>query len=457
MKGRELDAAIPDNPAMPTPPRIAHLVTLAVLPALLALAAQWLLWPWIKPLAWFMFLPAIFVSSWWGGLASGLITTMLSATVVWWRFIPPEQAWSKTEPRYLLSAAIFITCGVATSVFHERYRRRKHRYTSLFEQAPDGIFLADLQGQYTEVNPAACKMLGYTRDELIGMSISDVIFPADRARLREAREVRLLGHADMSCWQLRRKDGSIVETEIHAQILPGGIWQAYVRDISERKKIESELIDSRNRLRDMVLHHEIACEEDRKHLSAEIHDELGQILTGLRMDVSMLKTNRQDPRQLDETLDDMSELIDGAFSVARKVVTSLRPAVLNMGLIAALEWLAQDFTKRMGLPCMFTTDLSHLPLRESQSAAIFRIAQESLTNVARHAQARRVHIMLATEGPWLSLSVQDDGQGFNPATQPQGHGYGLLSMRERALSLGGHFDIQTTQHQGTTVLIQVPI
>jgi PAS domain S-box-containing protein len=395
---------------MPNPPRIVRFSTLAGIPALLALAAQSLLWP-----------------------------------------------WTKTEQRYLLSAAIFIACGVAISLFHERYRRRKHRYTSLFEQAPDGIFLADLQGRYTEVNPAACQMLGYSRSELIGMSITDVIFPADRARFKEAREVRLLGHADMSCWQLRRKDGSVVETEIHAQILPGGIWQAYVRDITERKKIESELIDSRNRLRDMVLHHEIACEEDRKHLSAEIHDELGQILTGLRMDVSLLKTHRHDEPQLDETLDDMSELIDGAFSVARKVVTSLRPAVLNMGLIAALEWLAQDFSRRMGLPCTLTTDLTHLPLRESQSAAIFRIAQESLTNVARHAQARQAHIVLSVQGQLLSLSVQDDGQGFEQAPQEQGHGYGLLSMQERVLSLGGHFDVQTTRHQGTTVRITVPI
>ncbi len=356
---------------------------------------------------------------------------------------------------FFVATGLCILVGVMFSAAIHRLRQSQQRLAVLFEQAPDGVFVADLSGTYTDVNSAACKMLGYTRDELVGMTIEDVILVSDRGRLQQSRQLLLDGGIDRACWQLRRKDGSVIDAEVCARILPGGIWQAFVRDITDRREIENELRSSRNRLRDMVHHHEIACEEERKHLSREIHDELGQVLSGLRMDVALLKAHAKDEARFQHTLNDMVGLIDQAFSVARQVMTSLRPAVLDLGLVASLEWLAQDFSRRTDTRCILHACVEHLPLGDAQAATIFRVVQESLTNVSRHAAAREVRVDLTLQDDVLSLRIKDDGQGFNPKEAVMG--YGLLSMQERVLAMGGKFDLQSQPQAGTEIHITVPV
>ncbi|MFT3857616.1 MAG: PAS domain-containing protein [Aquabacterium sp.] len=229
-----------------------------------------------------------------------------------------------------------------------------------------------------------------------------------------------------------------------------------VRDVTERRRIETELLDSRNKLRDMVAHHEVACEAERKHLAREVHDELGQLLTAMRMDLAMLRPHGvRDPAVLRLT-EDMGMLLDQMFKVTRQVVTSLRPAALDAGLVAALEWLAQDFAQRYGMPCTVDAGGRDLALPEALSSIVFRVVQESLTNVARHADANEVAIMLRHEAGELHLQVRDDGRGFDFNAVRHQPGYGLLSMRERVLSLGGTLCIDSGPGRGTTIDIDVP-
>jgi PAS domain S-box-containing protein len=229
------------------------------------------------------------------------------------------------------------------------------------------------------------------------------------------------------------------------------------QDISQRKKIESELMASRNELRDMVAHHEVACEEERKHIAREVHDELGQLLTAMRMDLALLRPHGSDNAQVDKLVRDMDSLVNAMFKVARGVVTSLRPAALDAGLVAALEWLAQDFSARSGLACKVDARRSDLPIKDTLAGVIFRIIQESLTNVARHAQATQVWVTLSDTPHNLYVMIQDDGQGFDAEAASHQPGYGLLSMRERVLSLGGHARIDSRPGQGTTIFIDVPL
>lgn len=183
---------------------------------------------------------------------------------------------------------------------------------------------------------------------------------------------------------VRGVDGAVVKLRGTAQ------------DVSERKAMELALLASRNELRDMVAHHELACEEDRKHISRELHDELGQLLSAMRMDIAQLRLEIGEPSgKVAATIDDMQGLVDKMFLVARSVSTSLRPAALDFGLLPALEWLAQDVAQRSRITCRLDFDTADLPLRDAQAATIFRVVQESLTNVVRHAQADKVDITCA--------------------------------------------------------------
>ena len=225
----------------------------------------------------------------------------------------------------------------------------------------------------------------------------------------------------------------------------------------DRAHIEAALRASRNKLRDMVAHHEIACEQERKHLARELHDELGQLLTAMRLDLGLLRPHGERDPGVARLVEDMSGLLDQMFKVTRQVVTSLRPAALDAGLVAALEWLAQDVGQRAGLPCRVEAGGQDLALPEALSAVVFRLVQESLTNAARHAQATQVTITLRHLGGVLHLRVQDNGRGFDAqASCGQTSGYGLLSMRERVLSLGGVMRIDSAIGRGTTVVIEVP-
>ncbi|MBZ5615868.1 MAG: SpoIIE family protein phosphatase [Acidobacteriia bacterium] len=235
---------------------------LAMLPPFISVVLQHVFWPVIQPFAWFLFYPAVFLSSWIGGLWAGVAATVISTLLVWWSFVPPEHTLVKEEPRYVLSAAVFVVMGILFSLFHGRLRRATQQasealtaaslageklqavndqITRLIEQASDGIFIADLDGCYTDVNSAGCLMLGYSREEIIGKLISDLIPPADVDRLRQAKEQLLRGEPQIAEWSLLCKDGTYLPVEVSAKILPDGRWQGFVRDITERQRAENEI------------------------------------------------------------------------------------------------------------------------------------------------------------------------------------------------------------------------
>lgn len=237
-------------------------------------------------------------------------------------------------------------------------------------------------------------------------------------------------------------------------------WDAVALDITALKEKELEIAASREALRDLSAHRETVREDERKYIAREIHDELGQNLTALRMGLAVLEARGAAQPGGEENRGEIArlkELADKAIGVVRSVATSLRPAALDMGLAAALTWLADEFDARNGIAC--TLDLSGAPggLNEEIATGLFRIVQESLTNVARHADARKVHIMLRRLGHHLALEVRDDGIGFEAGGAGQLKGYGLLGMRERALMLNGRISVVGMPGQGTVVSVSIPL
>ena len=235
-------------------------------------------------------------------------------------------------------------------------------------------------------------------------------------------------------------------------------WDGVVWDISENKQIELELAQSRAQLRELSAHLESVREEEKARIAREVHDELGQVLTVLKLETSMceLGYGELDPG-LSERLGNMKKLIAQLFQLVRDVASALRPPILDAGIGSALEWQARRFETRTGIPCLVEVPENPPRLGDAKAIGLFRILQEALTNVMRHAQAHTVELALRVEGDELCLSISDDGRGFDTAAAWGGSSFGLVGMRERVLMLGGELEIDSQPGEGSSLRVRVPL
>ena len=294
------------------------------------------------------------------------------------------------------------------------------------------------------------------------VGLRSLVHPDDRADYHRVQDLALDSDSDWS-WQGRilTRQGQQRWAEIKAitRRLDDGtvVWDGIVWDISESKRIELELDSSRGQLRELSAHLESVREEEKARIAREVHDELGQILTVLKLETSMceLAYAQLDPG-LHERLNSMKKLIAQLFQLVRDVATSLRPPILDAGISSAIEWQARRFEARTHIPCLVQVPEHLPPLGASKEVGLFRILQEALTNVMRHAQAHTVELTLSVEGRELCLSISDDGQGFVPAGgRPTS--FGLVGMRERVLMLGGTLALHSVPGEGTTLTVRVPL
>jgi signal transduction histidine kinase len=232
-----------------------------------------------------------------------------------------------------------------------------------------------------------------------------------------------------------------------------------VRDITERKRAEDQLRGSREELRALAAHLQSVREEERGRIALEIHDELGQSLTVLKMDSSWLvKRLPENQKLLIEKTESMLKLIGDTIHKVRKISNDLRPGVLdNLGIIAAIEWQAKEFQGRSGTKCELNLIPEDIDLEGERSTAVFRIFQETLTNIARHANATEVNISLVQEAGNLTLKVEDNGRGIKKEEISNPKSLGLLGMRERAILFGGEMKIIGLPGKGTTVTLRIPL
>lgn len=229
-------------------------------------------------------------------------------------------------------------------------------------------------------------------------------------------------------------------------------------DITEHKQVEEELHSSREQLRDLTSYLQSVREEERTNIAREIHDELAQVLTALKMDVSWLDNRLpRDQMPLIEKTRSMSDLINTTIQTVKRISAELRPGILDdLGLVAAIEWQAEEFQHRTGIVCRVIIDPEELTVEKDRSTAIFRIFQETLTNVSRHAGASRVTVRLREKNGMLSLMVRDNGKGITKKQILDSKSFGLIGMRERVHPWGGAVDIKGIPGKGTTVLVDVP-
>lgn len=338
------------------------------------------------------------------------------------------------------------------------------RFRAIFDNASTGIVAADENGDIGYFNEAFRAMLGRDGEALRRLNLADLTHPEDLARERlllDEIRANLREHYRLEK-RYTRADGSVlwVDSSVSAICDPNEriiSFVAVVYDVTERKEAELALNSSQQKLRALAAHQTRLLEEDRKHVAREIHDELGQLLTALKMDISLLRMGGGDAPELREKIERMRQLVDRMIDVVRHVASNLRPSALDLGLLPAIEWLADDFSARWEMPCTVDTEGGEIVLDDIQSTAVFRVIQESLTNIARHAGASRVRIRLRRDPQMLRVVVEDDGHGFDVAATASRKGFGLLGMRERVLAVGGKLNLDSAPGQGTTVTITLPL
>ncbi len=228
---------------------------------------------------------------------------------------------------------------------------------------------------------------------------------------------------------------------------------------AERRQSDAALRSSREELRALAAHLQSIREDERTTIAREIHDELGQALTGMKMDAVWLKKQlASHPGAIESKIAGMIELIDATIQSVRRIASELRPGVLdNLGLIEAIEWQAQEFAQRTGIACTVRSDVESLSLDKSHSTGLFRIFQETLTNVVRHAEASRVEVRISAKKKLITMSITDNGKGIKPGEISNSKSLGLLGMRERVLLFGGTMEITGAPGKGTTVLVHMPM
>jgi signal transduction histidine kinase len=232
--------------------------------------------------------------------------------------------------------------------------------------------------------------------------------------------------------------------------------------ISARTAAFEEVQNSREQLLALSIHQQSLREEERKHIALEIHDELGQALTGLKMELHMLNRQIKDgchpsSDSINDKIKDLMHLIDGTVGTVRRIATELRPPILDdLGLIAALEWQLGEFQRRACVSCNISSNIENIQVGDEFSITVFRIFQESLTNIMRHAGANTVTVNLTKKDNILILRIEDNGKGIAVENISTGKSLGILGMRERARQIGGELQIFKGAETGTTVLLTVP-
>ena len=353
-------------------------------------------------------------------------------------------------------------------------RESEQTYRALFENAGDAIFLTDLNGRILQVNQKAVELLGFTKLELQVLSILDLTIPDEFENVRQNMEKLIMGRRLMPYIRhFLKKSGDILPTENNTVLVRDvegkpKFFQNITRDISERIKAEqaqAQLVEeirlSNEQMRDLALRLQEVQELERQELAAVLHDRVGQNLTGLNLNLKILQNQLQNGNnaEMQKRLDDSLTLVEETTHKIRDVMADLNPPVLDQyGFMAAIKWYCGDFTNRTGIATHVSGDKDIQRLESGVEHILFRLVQESMMNVAKHAQAKRVTITISSNKEAVSVTVKDNGIGFDPlavkipTSEPH---WGLLSMQRKAASIGAVLTIDSMPGMGTKVCVKV--
>ncbi len=361
------------------------------------------------------------------------------------------------------SGRFFTALLCDLSVEHElkaRLDALQQQFRSIFELSPNAVWIAE--GERVVFANRACAALfaAPSRESLVGRSIYSLLHPQSHAAVRREVAQALASQVPVPLLQERieRLDGQVRDVEIALAPLPDSgntTLQMVISDVTQRKLDAQDEERSRAALRGLSRRTVEAREDERRRIARELHDDLGQRLTALKMELASLKP--RSPKAQDR-VGAMLEMLDETVASVRRISADLRPMMLDdLGLSAAIEWLARDAARRMGIEISVSLDECEPPLGERASIALYRMVQEALTNVGRHTRASEVRVELRQRDQALTLTVVDNGVGFSERAMQKEGSFGLMGIRERADMLGGDMQVDNAPGGGGRVTIRVPL
>ncbi len=337
-------------------------------------------------------------------------------------------------------------------------KESEERYFQLMRVSPNAVFiLKRFAIQY--LNPSAIKLLGATsEEELLGKKITQFL-PILAQVFQKTEDRHWQGDSLETRLNPLRGDSIMVDVILTPVMLEGEVaLQLIVRDISTRIAAEQSLKESRDRLRELSTYLQTVREKERAHIAREIHDELGQMLTALKLELALLM--RRLPKnsgELTDSIKELSSMVDNTVKVVRRIASELRPEILDdLGLLAAIEWQAQEYQKRSGVHIYVQFEPEEFSVDRQRATTIFRIFQETLTNVMRHAQATEVFVTLSRKTGGLELVVEDNGKGIKATEMEKRGSLGIMGIKERARFWNGRVEIKSAPGEGTRVQVWIP-
>ncbi|HEC18533.1 MAG TPA: PAS domain S-box protein [Gammaproteobacteria bacterium] len=354
----------------------------------------------------------------------------------------------------------------------------------IFNALEEGVMVATPDRFMVDINPASQAILGYSQEEVAGQPTAKL--HVDHKHVVEfGKRIKAAfdkGEVARFEFELKRKNGEVFPTEHTVSLIRDNAGQAIgivstLSDITARKKTEEELRrhrehleelvaertreleTSRQQLRDLAVHLQTVREEERARIARDVHDEFGQVLTALNMDVHWLQERiTEDQADMQRKVLSMLPLIASAIESVQRITSELRPAMLDeLGLGPAIQWYMEEFQNRNAIKCQVSIELDKARLDTDRATVVFRILQEALTNVARYAGASQVTLSIDSGEDYIDMRLTDNGVGIDLSALDREDSFGLLGMRERAIAFGGTVEIKGSPGEGTTVMLHLPI
>ena len=339
-------------------------------------------------------------------------------------------------------------------------KRAEEELENIFNLSPDMVAVCTTEGQFLKVNPAWEKVLGYTQKELLDLGWTKPIHPDDVDKTNKETEKQLIGSYVVNFVnRYRCKDGSYKTFEWQATLAKEGIVYATARDITERRIAEEQLEKSQKELKKLTTHLQTVREEERTLVAHELHDNIGQALSALKMDIYMLeKKLPKDQKDISDQIKETKDLLDKTIQTTRKIYSELRPTLIeHFNIKVVLEDQLNNFRKSNNFSGITDVDFEGTELKEKDSIAIYRIVQEALNNVKWHSHAKTVNLMLKKTENILELKIEDDGIGIKEEDLNKSNSFGIIGMKERASFLGGEIEFKGLPEKGTTVTVTIPL
>lgn len=350
----------------------------------------------------------------------------------------------------------------------DNLQKSERRLAAMVETAMDAILILDHEQIITLINRAAELLFGYSRENMMGQKI-EMLIPArfhgvhhhhvDRFGKTGSSIRRMGGEANVVGQRANGEEFPIDASISHLMENGKPFYTVILRDTTARKLAQRDLETSREYLRNLYDGLQTIREEERKRIARELHDDLGQTLGAIRIDLTILKNLLPaDSLKLTKSAEGIDSLLMNAITSVRRISSDLRPRPLDdLGLVPALQMLAEEFSQRHKIGCSIDAQSGELPLPDQIASPLFRMVQESLNNVVKHADATDVKIRIAVSNNILSLQIADNGKGLIISHAKKSDSFGLIGMRERAWAMSGSFNIESEPNRGTTVEIAVPI